>query len=97
VGDVYRYALQTAGVKPTYSTPIQDDPGVIICPTHFPQATLYVVTSETEEPRINFKDEASGKEFSAQLPSGRAALLLVGKNGNLLASYNWNTPSKTGM
>lgn len=91
VGDIYRYALQTAGVKASYSTSIQDDPGVIICPTHFPHATLYVLTSETSEPQLSFNDERSGKSFSGQLSPGSAALLLVGEQGNVLASYNWNS------
>lgn len=91
VGDVYRYALQAAGVKPSYSTAIQGDPGVIICPTHFPHATLYVITSETSEPRLSFQDERSGRSFSGQLSPGRAALLLVGEKGNALASYNWDS------
>ncbi len=94
VGDVYRYALGIAGVKPTYSTRIQDNPGVIICPTHFPHATLYVVTSETDEPHISFTDSASGKQFAGQLPPGRAALLLVGDGGDLLASYNWKSTAQ---
>jgi hypothetical protein len=94
VGDVYHYALGVAGVKPTYSTTNQDDPGVIVCPTHFPHATLYVVTSETEEPRISFVDIPSGKQFSGQLPPGRAALLLVDGGGNVVASYNWNSAAQ---
>ncbi len=91
VGDIYRYALQAAGVKSTYSTSVVDDPGVIICPARFPHATLYVLTSETSEPKLSFKDETSGKQFSGELPPGRAALLLVGEQGNLLASYNWTS------
>ena len=88
VGDVYRYALKTAGVVPTYSTGLSD-PGILICPTRFPHATLYVLASESSQEAVSFRDRTSGKEFSGRLEPGRAALLLVGEDGSLLASYNW--------
>jgi hypothetical protein len=90
VAAVYRYALKTAGVVPAYSTNMTD-PGILICPTRFPHATLYVLTSESSQPEVSFRDRASGKEFSGRLDPGRAALLLIGDDGTLLASYNWNT------
>ena len=89
VGDVYRYALKTAGVAPAYSTSLQD-PGILICPTRFPHATLYVLASESSQREVSFRDRSSGKEFSGRLEPGRAALLLVGDDGSVLASYNWN-------
>ena len=90
IGDVYRYALKKAGVAPTYSTSV-DDPGILICPTRFGKATLYVLTSESPRRTVTFTDRASGKKFTGELDAGRAALLLVGTDGNLLASYNWKT------
>jgi hypothetical protein len=87
-GDVYRYALKVAGVDPIYSTGLED-PGILICPTRFPHATLYVLTSESAQKAVSFRDELSGKEFSGSLEPGHAAMLLVGNDGNLLASYNW--------
>ncbi len=89
VGDIYRYALKTAGVVPAYSTALAD-PGILICPTRFPHATLYVLTSESSQREVRFRDGASGKEFEGSLTPGRAALLLVGEDGSLLASYNWD-------
>jgi hypothetical protein len=89
VGDIYRYALKTAGVVPAYSTSLRD-PGILICPTRFPHATLYVLASESSQQEVSFRDRASGKEFSGRLDPGRAALLLVGEDGTVLASYNWN-------
>ena len=89
VGDVYRYALKTAGVAPAYSTSLQD-PGILICPTRFPHATLYVLASESSQREVSFRDRSSGKEFSGRLEPGRAALLLVGDDSSVLASYNWN-------
>ncbi len=89
VGDVYRYALKTAGVASTYTTDVQD-PGILICPTRFPQATLYVLTSESDGVReISFRDIRSGKQVTGSLQPGRAAMVLVGADGALLASYNW--------
>jgi hypothetical protein len=51
---------------------------------------LYVVSSESDRSKISFTDEASHEQFSSNLAPGRAALLLVGEKGDLLASYNWH-------
>ncbi len=88
VGEIYRYALKVAGVKSVYSSDVKNS-GMLICPTQFPHATLYVLTSETDQTPLSFRDERSGKQFSGQLQPGRAALLLIGDNGSILASYNW--------
>ena len=40
VGDVYSYALKAAGVVPVYTTTLKD-PGIMICPTRFPDCLLY--------------------------------------------------------
>jgi hypothetical protein len=88
IGDVYRYAVKTAGVTTAYSTTLQD-PGILICPTRFPKATLYVVTSESGRSEVTFTDRASGKQFTGKLEPGRSAMLLIGQDGAVLASYNW--------
>jgi len=88
IGDVYRYALQSAGVEPTYSTAV-DDPGILICPTRYPKATLYVLTSESPSQPVAFRDAASGMTFRGELDAGRAAMLLVAQDGELLAAYHW--------
>lgn len=90
IGDVYRYALKTAAVAPTYSTAVED-PGILICPTRYPKATLYVLTSESPRQEVAFRDGTSGKTFRGELDAGRAALLLVAPDGNLLATYNWKS------
>ncbi|MGP8251324.1 MAG: beta-galactosidase [Terracidiphilus sp.] len=89
VGDVYRYALNAAGVSPVYSTSISD-PGILICPTLYPDATLYVVTSETNRKQVDFTDLRSGKHLTGSLESGEAAIVLIGKDGKLISSYNWS-------
>jgi hypothetical protein len=89
VGDVYKYAVEQAGIPPTYTTPVQD-PGILICPTRLPHATLYVITSESDgSSDVAFQDQVSRRSFTGKLNSGRAAMLLVGEDGNLLAAYNW--------
>lgn len=89
VAAVYDYALALAHVQPTYKTSVKD-PGILICPTRLAHATLYVLTSETSTTAVDFTDQRSGKTFSGQLQAGRAALLLVGEHGELLAQYRWH-------
>jgi hypothetical protein len=88
VADGYSYALKAAGIAPVYSTTVTN-PGILICPTRFTNATLYVLTSESNQTGVSFTDLRSGNSFAGTLPSGHAALLLVGTDGKLLASYNW--------
>jgi hypothetical protein len=89
VGRIYSYALGVAGVQASYSSSLKDS-GILICPTHFPHATLYAISSESDGTTVSFTDEVSQKQFSSTLAPGRAALLLVGESGDLLASYNWH-------
>ena len=90
IGEIYRMALAQAGVVPAYTTSIED-PGILISPTDVGNATLYVLTSESSSPQtVSFKDAASGKDLAGKLEPGRAAMVLVGKSGQLLADYNWN-------
>jgi hypothetical protein len=91
VGDIYRYAMKVANVSPTYTTNLTDA-GMLICPTRLPKSTLYVLASESNQKAIAFHDVRSGKDFSGQLENGRAALLLVGDDGNLITTYNWPQP-----
>jgi hypothetical protein len=88
IGSVYRYAMKVAAVTPTYIATV-NDPGMLICPTQFPHATLYVLTSESTGREVSFRDQRSNKAFSAHLEPGHAALLLVGEDGAIIASYNW--------
>jgi hypothetical protein len=89
VGRVYKFAMNRAGVTTAYSTSIED-PGILICPTQVPEATLYVLTSESAgKATVKFRDHLSGEDVRVNIEPGRAALLLVGKNGKVLASYNY--------
>ena len=88
IGDVYRYALRTAGVSPTYVTDLRD-PGILIAPTQFPHATLYVLSSESDQEAVSFTDSKSGKHVTGEISPGRTTLLVIGEDGKELASYNW--------
>jgi hypothetical protein len=90
VAAVYAYALKAAGVEPIYTTTVKN-PGILICPTVLPHATLYVLASETNDTDLSFRDVRSGKTFSGKLEPGRASLLLVDQDGSLIASYRWDS------
>ncbi len=88
IGRIYRYAIKRAGVTVPYETGC-DDPGILICPTRLPDATLYVLTSESAgNAPVTFRDRLSGADFRVSLSPGRGALLLVGRDGKAVASYN---------
>jgi hypothetical protein len=89
VGNVYRYALKAAGVASVYNTTLTDH-GIIICPTEYPDATLYVITSETDEKAVDFTDLRSGKHLTGSLQNGEAAIVLIGKDGKLISSFKWS-------
>jgi len=93
VADVYTYAMKFAKIAPAYTSNVTD-PGILICPTQYPAATLYVLASESDREQVSFVDTRSGAKFSGTLPSGHAALLLVGTDGKLLASYRWLPATK---
>ncbi len=89
IGRIYTYAMTRAGVTRAYTTDSQD-PGILICPTQLPEATLYVLISESAGKGVaKFRDGLSGTEFHVSLEPGRAALLLVARDGRILASYNY--------
>ena len=88
IAAAYDLVLKAAHVQHTYTTTAKQ-PGVLICPTKFPHATLYALTNESATEQVTFTDTRSGKTFSGPLEGGHAALLLVGEHGDLLASYRW--------
>jgi hypothetical protein len=92
IGRIYRYAIARAGVQDVYETSCQD-PGILICPTRLPNATLYVLTSETSTPAAcTLRDVASGARVPVALPPGRAALILIDAQGRIAAHYGNRNP-----
>jgi hypothetical protein len=88
IGQIYKFAMRQAGVTEAYSTTCSD-PGMLICPTELPGATLYVFTSESANTNpIQFHDRSSGADFTVHLAPGRGALMMVAKDGKVIASYN---------
>ncbi len=88
ISRVYRYAIGQAGIAKVYEAST-DDPGILICPTRLPDATLYALTSESSTPaHFSLRDLASGATIDVQLAPGRAALALITHAGKLAASYN---------
>lgn len=88
VGRIYKFAMKRAGVTAAYETSCEDA-GILICPTQLPDAILYVLTSESEGTApVAFRDRMSGADLRVSLAPGRAALLLVGRDGRVIASYN---------
>jgi hypothetical protein len=88
LGRVYRYAMEKSGVSPLAVWGARV-PGILICPTEFKDATLYVVTSETEDAVVAFEDPRSHSQLSTTAKAGRAALVMVSTNGHILSSYHW--------
>jgi hypothetical protein len=87
-GRVYAWALAQAKVEPLYRTTL-DDPGILICPFPLETGTLYAFTSESSRAReITLRDAASGADLRVALDPGRAALLLVTRDGRVVARYD---------
>jgi hypothetical protein len=88
ISRVYRYAIGKAGIAKVYEASTED-PGILICPTQLPDATLYALTSESSTTaHFSLRDLASGATFNIELAPGRAALALITHTGKLAASYN---------
>jgi hypothetical protein len=68
-------------VTPLYHTTLADT-GVLVMPTPREKATLYLLWSESSQSQtVRFTDSASGKPLAVDLPAGRAALVLVARQG----------------
>jgi hypothetical protein len=85
---VYAAALRRAGVEPPYDAK-QLSPGVLVRPTIFETAVLYLFLSESgrDEP-IDVRDRLTGAEIKFILPEQRAALVLLSrKDGTVIGRY----------
>jgi hypothetical protein len=87
VGRVYAWALAQAKVAPLYRTTL-DDPGILICPFPLETGTLYAFSSESSLAQdVALRDAASGADLRVHLEPGRAALVLVARDGRVVARY----------
>jgi len=87
---VYAAALRRAGVEPQYDAR-QLSAGVLVRPTIFENAVLYLFMSESgrDEP-INVRDKLTGVEIGFTLPEQRAALVLLNrKDGKIIGKYGY--------
>ena len=62
LGKIYAYAMKQANVAAANSTQ-ETDPGILICPTEYANATLYVLTSETATKTVSFTMCAVARNF----------------------------------
>jgi hypothetical protein len=88
LGRVYVYAMRKSGVVAQVVSG-KIDPGILVCPTEYKEATLYVLTSETERRTVSFEDRRSKKTLTTVMEPGRGAIAMVGVDGKMIASYHW--------
>ena len=88
VGRVYAYAMRKSGIVAQVVSG-KNEPGILVCPTEYKDATLYVLSSETERRTVSFEDRRSGKTFATVMEPGRGAIVMVGVDGKMIASYHW--------
>ena len=83
---LYNYALQSAGVKPSFTGTLS--PGVLAFPTVLDDAVLYSFSNESlDDQPVDIRDAVSGGRLKFTLPAQRGALLLLNeKNGAVIAA-----------
>lgn len=87
---VYAAALRRAGVEPRYEAK-QLSPGVLVRPTVFQNAVLYLFMSESgRDEAIDVRDKLTGAEMKFTLPEQRAVLVLLNrKDGKVIGKYGY--------
>jgi hypothetical protein len=88
LGRVYGYAMRKSGVSPLVVSDATGT-GIVVCPTEYKDATLYVITSETQRGVVNFVDRRSGKNLTSSIGPGRGAAVMVKTDGTIIGSYHW--------
>jgi len=86
-GAVYRRVLAATGITPPFKS-TKVSPSILIRPRFFPDATLYLLVSEssTDEP-LDILDTRSNTHLKLTLPAQAAKLILVDKTtGQIIAS-----------
>ncbi len=74
---LYRYALEQAGIAPIFAL-ADDDPGLLVYPARFREATLYAIVSERGSPTaVRLADRESGRVLELTAPAQRGLLALI--------------------
>jgi hypothetical protein len=85
---VYTYAAEKAGVDAGF-TVTNDNPGILVRPMRYENASLYLVISENaDDTAIEITDKHTGKTFGFDVPRGRAQMLMISNDdGHAMATY----------
>jgi hypothetical protein len=90
---LYRYALQEAGVAPSFTGTIS--PGVLAFPTVLDDAVLYSFSNESlDNQPVDIRDAVSGAHLKFELSTQRGAAILLNRKGTVLAAYGEATAAK---
>jgi hypothetical protein len=88
---LYEYVAGRVGLAPAFDLQSQLSPGVLVYPTVLEDSVLYVMASDSaDDSRIDLRDKLTGVRLALQLPSGRAAIAVIGKKQkSVIAKYGF--------
>jgi len=85
---LYRWALDEAGVKPSFTEVSPLSPDVLAFPTVLPDGEIYSFSNESFDPQtVNILDARTGAHIHFTISPQRGAALLLSRNGTVLSSY----------
>jgi len=88
ISALYRWALDQAGVKPTFREIESLPPDVLAFPTVLRDAELYSFSNEALDPRtVNIVDSLTGAHIHFTMAAQRGAAFLLSRKGAVLSSY----------
>lgn len=88
VAALYRWALEEAGVKPTFREVERLSPAVLAFPTVLDDAEIYSFSNESLDPQtVNIVDALTGAHIHFKMQAQRGAVLLLDRKGVTLSSY----------
>jgi hypothetical protein len=88
VSALYHWALDQAGVKPSFREIEPLPPDVLAFPTVLTDAEVYSFSNEALDPRtVNIVDALTGAHIHFTMAAQRGAALLLSRHGTVLSSY----------
>jgi hypothetical protein len=85
---LYRWALEEAGVKPAFKEATPLSPAVLAFPTVLDDAEMYSFSNESLDAQpVDLIDALTGAHIHFTMQGQRGAALLLGRQGQVLASY----------